>query len=130
MASLEVRARAGVVVAWLAARRPREFSPSPMRSDRRHRRTLLRQAPGHTWYPHSFLAPPRSKRALSLALACSHGQAVAELEKSGLPRERIMLLGFSQGGCLALEYAARNAGKYAGVVGLSAGPHRTAGNGS
>jgi predicted esterase len=32
-----------------------------------------------------------------------------------------MLIGFSQGGCLALEYAARNAGRYGGIVGLSAG---------
>jgi phospholipase/carboxylesterase len=79
------------------------------------------QAPGHTWYPHSFLAPiDANEPYLSRSLA-EVGQAVDELEKSGIPRERIMLLGFSQGGCLALEYAARNAGKYAGVVGLSAG---------
>jgi phospholipase/carboxylesterase len=79
------------------------------------------QAPGGTWYPHSFLAPfAANEPYLSRSLAAV-GQAVNELEKSGLPRERIVLAGFSQGGCLALEYAARNAGKYAGVVGLSAG---------
>jgi phospholipase/carboxylesterase len=38
-----------------------------------------------------------------------------------VPADRIMLLGFSQGGCLALEYAARNARRYAGLIGLSAG---------
>ena len=32
-----------------------------------------------------------------------------------------MLLGFSQGACLALEYAARNARRYSGIVGLSGG---------
>jgi phospholipase/carboxylesterase len=79
------------------------------------------QAPGHTWYPHSFLAPFEANEPhLSRSLAAV-GRAVAELEFGGLERERIMLLGFSQGGCLALEYAARNAGRYAGVVGLSAG---------
>jgi predicted esterase len=35
--------------------------------------------------------------------------------------DRVVLLGFSQGGCLALEYAARNARRYGGVIGLSAG---------
>lgn len=79
------------------------------------------QAHGHTWYPHSFLAPIEANEPyLSRSLA-TIGHAVEELEKSGLPRDRIVLAGFSQGGCLALEYAARNAGKYAGVVGLSAG---------
>ena len=32
-----------------------------------------------------------------------------------------MLLGFSQGACLAVEFAARNARRYGGVVGLSGG---------
>jgi phospholipase/carboxylesterase len=32
-----------------------------------------------------------------------------------------MLLGFSQGGCLAMEFAARNARPYGAAVGLSAG---------
>jgi phospholipase/carboxylesterase len=38
-----------------------------------------------------------------------------------MPAERIVLLGFSQGACLALEFAARNARRYGGVVGLSGG---------
>jgi predicted esterase len=46
----------------------------------------------------------------------------------GIPPERTMLLGFSQGACLTLEYAARNAKRYGGVVGLSGaliGPDNT-----
>jgi predicted esterase len=39
----------------------------------------------------------------------------------GLTAERVVLLGFSQGACLATEYAARNARRYGGVVGLSGG---------
>jgi predicted esterase len=31
----------------------------------------------------------------------------------------VVLLGFSQGACLVLEYAARNAERYGGLVGLS-----------
>src|SRR4029450_6270923 len=46
---------------------------------------------------------------------------VRDLERDGIPSSRIVLLGFSQGGCLALEFAARNAGRYGAVIGLSAG---------
>ena len=46
--------------------------------------------------------------------------AIAALEGEGLSRDRVALAGFSQGGCLALEYAAR-CGGLAAVFGLSAG---------
>jgi len=82
---------------------------------------LAPQAPGHTWYPLSFLAPlTANEPALSRALA-TVGDTVGEVIADGLAPERIVLLGFSQGGCLALEYAARNARRYGGLVGLSAG---------
>jgi len=82
---------------------------------------LAPQAPGSTWYPHSFLAPiEQNEPALSEAL-----QTVADisayLATHGFTPDRSVLLGFSQGGCLALEYAARNAQRYGGLVGLSAG---------
>jgi predicted esterase len=46
---------------------------------------------------------------------------IARAVSSGVPAERIMLLGFSQGACLALEYAARHAQRFGGIVGLSGG---------
>lgn len=82
---------------------------------------LAPQAVGGSWYPYSFLAPlERNEPALSTALA-TVGESLAALASRGFSAERIFLLGFSQGGCLALEYAARHARRYAGVVGLSAG---------
>jgi predicted esterase len=57
---------------------------------------------------------------LSSALAAVE-QAVAKIVAAGIPHERMIILGFSQGACLALEYAARNARLYGGVVGLSGG---------
>jgi predicted esterase len=49
-------------------------------------------------------------------------QGLAErVRKAGIPDERIILLGFSQGACLALEYAARHAKRFGGVAGLSGG---------
>jgi phospholipase/carboxylesterase len=46
---------------------------------------------------------------------------VGDFERQGVPSERIVLLGFSQGACLALEFAARNARRFGGIVGLSGG---------
>lgn len=82
---------------------------------------LAPEAPGLTWYPESFLAPlERNEPALSSSLG-RVGELVAHLEGRGLESGRIVLLGFSQGGCLGLEWAARNARRYGALVGLSAG---------
>jgi len=79
------------------------------------------QAPGNTWYPESFLAPmERNEPWLSKALRMV-GDAVGELEGKGIAKERIALLGFSQGACLMLEFAARNATRYGALVGWSGG---------
>lgn len=79
------------------------------------------QAAGHTWYPYSFLAPlAQNEPGLGSALRVV-SSLVAEVQSQGLPTTRIALLGFSQGACLALELAARNAARYAAVVGLSGG---------
>jgi phospholipase/carboxylesterase len=79
------------------------------------------QAPGHTWYPHSFLAPlEENEPFLSRSLA-TVAAIMQDLAGRGIASDRVALVGFSQGGCLALEYAARNARRYAGIAGLSAG---------
>ncbi len=46
---------------------------------------------------------------------------VAQLRKTGVSSDRVALLGFSQGACLSLEFAARHAQRYAAVIGLSGG---------
>jgi predicted esterase len=80
---------------------------------------LAPQAAGNTWYPNRFLAPlAENEPWLSSALAFI-ANVLAEIINAGIPREKIMLLGFSQGACLTLEFAARNAQRYGGVVGLS-----------
>jgi predicted esterase len=82
---------------------------------------LAPQAPGHTWYPLSFLAPlEQNEPYLSRSLATVDA-IVRDLDGRGIASGRVVLIGFSQGGCLALEYAARNANRYGGVAGLSAG---------
>jgi len=79
------------------------------------------QAPAGSWYPYSFLAPPADNEpALSRALG-TVAALVEGLAGQGFGPERTVILGFSQGGCLGLEYAARNALRYGAVIGLSAG---------
>ncbi len=79
------------------------------------------QASGRTWYPRSFLAPlALNEPHLTSALAAV-GRVVDGVEAEGVPAERTVLLGFSQGACLALEYAARHPRRYGGVVALSGG---------
>lgn len=82
---------------------------------------LAPQAAGSTWYPNSFLAPvasnePQLSSALSLLDAL-----LAHITSAGIPLERTIVLGFSQGACLLTEYIARHARRYGGVVGWSGG---------
>ena len=78
-------------------------------------------AAGGTWYPFSFLEPlQRNEPHLSSALKLVRS-AIDKAIAAGIPAERLVLLGFSQGACLALEFAARNARHYGGIAGLSGG---------
>lgn len=82
---------------------------------------LAPQAAGNTWYPNSFLAPiPSNEPWLSSALQAV-ADVLARIAEAGVPAERTMVLGFSQGACLSTEYVARNARRYGGVAGLSGG---------
>jgi phospholipase/carboxylesterase len=77
------------------------------------------QAAGNTWYPNRFLVPlSQNEPWLSSALKIVD-DVLSEILNAGIPAERIILLGFSQGACLTLEFAARNARRYGGIVGLS-----------
>jgi predicted esterase len=82
---------------------------------------LAPQAAGHTWYPNRFLAPIESNEpGISSALSVLAALEAQALE-AGIPPEAVFFLGFSQGACLVLEYAARNARRFGGIIGLSGG---------
>lgn len=82
---------------------------------------LAPQAANNTWYPHRFMEPTISNEPwLSSALSVI-ARIMLHLKDSGISPEKTFLLGFSQGACLALEYAARNARRYVGIAGLSGG---------
>ena len=82
---------------------------------------LAPQAAGGTWYPNSFLAPiPSNEPGISSGLAAID-DLMKRISSAGIPADRTMLLGFSQGACLSLEYAARHARRHGGIAGLSGG---------
>jgi predicted esterase len=79
------------------------------------------QAKGNTWYPNPFMSPTRSNEPwLSSAISVLE-VLLAQVEEAGIPAERTILLGFSQGACLTTEFVARHARRYGGVAGLSGG---------
>jgi predicted esterase len=81
---------------------------------------LAPQAQGNAWYPFPFTAPlEKNEPYLSAALGVIES-LLAKVEAT-IPAQRVILLGFSQGACLTLEFAARHARRYGGVVGLSGG---------
>lgn len=91
-----------------------EFSGSNI-----HYRAL--QASGHTWYPHSFLAPKeKNQPGINSGLQAINDQ-ILSLNDAGIPTDKIILLGFSQGACLASEFAARHPQRYGGIVAFSGG---------
>ena len=82
---------------------------------------LAPQAAGHAWYPYSFLSPfEQNEPWLGSALRLL-SEIVSSLQEQGVPPERVALMGFSQGACLATEFAARHARRYAGVAAFSGG---------
>lgn len=82
---------------------------------------LAPQASNHTWYPYSFLSPiQKNEPWLSSALDLVR-EVILGVSGAGIPAERTVLLGFSQGACLAAEFVARNPKRYGGLVAFSGG---------
>ncbi|WP_339105139.1 dienelactone hydrolase family protein [Haloterrigena salinisoli] len=82
---------------------------------------LAPQAARKTWYPNSFLEPvERNEPGRSSGLRAI-SDAIDEANDAGIPTDRVMLVGFSQGACLASEYVARNPRRYGGLAALSGG---------
>lgn len=86
-----------------------------------HTAFLAPQATNFTWYPYSFLSPIEANEpGLSSGLAVI--QALSDAAgRAGIPPEQRYFLGFSQGACLMLEFAARTAQRYGGIYAFSGG---------
>lgn len=82
---------------------------------------LAPAAANRTWYPQSFMAAiasnePGISSGISVLLALVH-----RIEAAGVPRARVVVLGFSQGACLTTEFAIRHASRFGGIVAYSGG---------
>jgi predicted esterase len=82
---------------------------------------LAPDAASHTWYPYSFLTPVEQNQPFLDSAISVVGGLLQHLEDSGIPAEKAVLLGFSQGGCLVSEFVARHPRRYGGLVVLSGG---------
>ncbi|MBV0903413.1 alpha/beta hydrolase [Haloarcula salina] len=82
---------------------------------------LAPQAARNTWYPNSFLAPVEQNEPGRTSGLQAVDDAVTEATQAGIPTDRVLVLGFSQGACLASEFVARNPRRYGGLVALSGG---------
>jgi phospholipase/carboxylesterase len=82
---------------------------------------LAPQATDNTWYPYSFMAPASQNEPWLSSSLNLIKDLLNEITEKGIASENIYFLGFSQGACLTLEFVARNAEKYGGVVAFTGG---------
>jgi len=82
---------------------------------------LAPEAAGHTWYPYSFLAPLDSNQPYLDSALNRIATIVSDLLSRGIPSQRIILLGFSQGACLTSEFIARHPRRYGAALALTGG---------
>jgi phospholipase/carboxylesterase len=82
---------------------------------------LAPEAAGHSWYPYSFLEP-RERNEPYLTSALERVQtAVDSALRAGVPAEKIVVAGFSQGACLATEFVGRNPRRYGALLAFTGG---------
>jgi phospholipase/carboxylesterase len=82
---------------------------------------LAPQAMNNAWYPYSFMAPvSQNEPWLSSSLNLIK-DLVNDITRKGITSDNIYFLGFSQGACLTLEFVARNAATYGGIVAFTGG---------
>ena len=79
------------------------------------------QAAGNTWYPYSFLAPIEQNEPWLTSALNKLKNIVGNITREGIPQDKIVIAGFSQGACLASEFVARNAANYGGLIAFTGG---------
>jgi len=80
---------------------------------------LAPQAANQTWYPFSGFDPLERNEPFVSSAFQTVDDLITRLIDGGIPADRIVLGGFSQGACLASEYVARNPRRYGGLIVLS-----------
>ena len=78
-------------------------------------------AVGRTWYPLSFMAPRDQNEPFLTSALEALSRVVSSATAAGVTRDRIVVVGFSQGACLATEFTLRYPGSVGGLVAFSGG---------
>jgi phospholipase/carboxylesterase len=82
---------------------------------------LAPQAANHTWYPYSFLSPREQNEPWLSSALNKVGATVQIARDAGIPNDRILICGFSQGACLSTEFVASHPARYAGLIAFTGG---------
>ena len=82
---------------------------------------LAPQAKGSTWYPQSFLAPRQANEPFLSSALAKVNAVVQSIEEEGIPLDRIVIGGFSQGACLSTEFVKSFPARYGGLIALTGG---------
>jgi predicted esterase len=82
---------------------------------------LAPSARGNSWYPYSFLSDTTTNEPFLTSALTFIDRIIADAVAKGIARERVILLGFSQGACLASEFVARHPARYGGLIAFSGG---------
>ena len=80
---------------------------------------LAPSAAGNTWYPYSFMTEIAKNEPFLTSALSVVGGLVSDVEAAGIGRDRIVVMGFSQGACLTTEFAIRNAARFGGFLAFS-----------
>ena len=82
---------------------------------------LMPAAAGNTWYPFSFLSPrEKNQPGIDSGLSVIEGLVRQCLDR-GIPENKIVIGGFSQGACLSSEFCVRHPRKYGALLAFSGG---------
>lgn len=82
---------------------------------------LAPQAANNTWYPNSFLAPVEQNEPWLSSAIAKVGGLVQRCLSGGVPHDKIVICGFSQGACLATEFVARYPARYGALIAFTGG---------
>jgi phospholipase/carboxylesterase len=82
---------------------------------------LAPQAARNTWYPTRFTAPVEANEPGRSSGLRAIASAIETANRAGVPTDRVLVFGFSQGACLASEFVAHTPTRYGGLAAVSGG---------
>jgi len=82
---------------------------------------LAPQASENVWYPQRLIAPIEMNEPFLSSALLRVTEVVEMLHENGIPAEKVLIGGFSQGASLAIEFVLRNARRWGGLLAFSGG---------